>query len=64
MLIGALWQAAWLCIFAAVGVALNPEENRTSGIVMIVAACMFIASFAMTWGPMAWVVSCTLLNPA
>jgi len=56
MLIGALWQAAWLCIFAAVGVALNPEENRTSGIVMIVAACMFIASFAMTWGPMAWVV--------
>ena len=23
---------------------------------MIVAACMFIASFAMTWGPMAWVV--------
>lgn len=23
---------------------------------MIVAACMFIASFAMTWGPFAWVV--------
>jgi SP family sugar:H+ symporter-like MFS transporter len=53
---GALWQAAWLLIFAAVGTALNPEENSTAGIVMIVAACMFIASFAMTWGPMAWVV--------
>merc|ERR1712230_194768 len=56
MFIGALWQATWLCIFAAVGTALDPENNRTSGIVMIVAACMFIASFAMTWGPMAWVV--------
>jgi SP family sugar:H+ symporter-like MFS transporter len=56
MLIGALWQATWLLIFAAVGVGLDPANNPTAGIVMIVAACMFIASFAMTWGPMAWVV--------
>merc|ERR1712144_22493 len=34
MFIGALWQATWLCIFAAVGTALDPENNRTSGIVM------------------------------
>ncbi|KAF2755572.1 general substrate transporter [Pseudovirgaria hyperparasitica] len=53
---GALWQAAWLLIFAAVGVARPPTEFQSSGVVMIVAACMFIASFAMTWGPFAWVV--------
>ncbi|KAH8173590.1 sugar transporter domain-containing protein [Sarocladium implicatum] len=56
LIIGAAWQAIWLLIFASVGTALNPEENSTSGIVMIVAACMFIASFAGTWGPLAWVV--------
>lgn len=56
LFIGALWQSAWLLIFASVGTAINPEENRAVGIVMIVAACMFIASFAGTWGPIAWVV--------
>jgi SP family sugar:H+ symporter-like MFS transporter len=56
LLIGALWQAAWLAVFAAMGTALNPEENRTSGIIMIVSAAMFIASFAITWGPICWVV--------
>lgn len=35
---------------------MDPENNSTAGVVMIVAACMFIASFAGTWGPMAWVV--------
>lgn len=56
LFLGALWQAAWLSVFAAMGVALNPETNQTAGILMIVSACMFIASFAGTWGPMAWVV--------
>lgn len=56
MVIGASWQAAWLLIFASVGVARPPTEYPSSGIVMIVSACMFIASFAMTWGPFAWVV--------
>lgn len=56
LFLGALWQAAWLAVFASIGTALNPESNRVSGIVMIVAACMFIASFASTWGPIAWVV--------
>ncbi|PSN65012.1 general substrate transporter [Corynespora cassiicola Philippines] len=56
LIVGASWQAAWLCIFAAVGTARPPTEYTSSGIVMIVAACMFIASFAMTWGPFAWVV--------
>lgn len=56
LFLGALWQAAWLVVFASVGTAENPEGNETIGIVMIVAACMFIASFASTWGPIAWVV--------
>lgn len=61
---GAAWQAGWLAVFAAVGTALlGPEKtdsdgtgNRAAGIVMIIAACMFIASFAITWGPICWVV--------
>ncbi|KAM0817039.1 putative General substrate transporter [Seiridium cardinale] len=56
LFLGALWQSLWLLIFASVGTALPPSENPASGIVMIVSACMFIASFAGTWGPMAWVV--------
>ncbi|CCF34994.1 hypothetical protein CH063_06868 [Colletotrichum higginsianum] len=56
LFIGAVWQTAWLTVFAAVGVAMPPETNSTTGIVMIVSACMFIASFASTWGPMCWCV--------
>lgn len=56
LFLGAIWQAAWLAIFATIGTVLPPKENKASGIVMIVSACMFIASFAGTWGPMAWVV--------
>ncbi|KAF1941424.1 monosaccharide transporter-like protein [Clathrospora elynae] len=56
LVIGGLWQAVWLLIFAIIGIALPPTENPTSGIVMIVCACMFIASFASTWGPFVWVV--------
>jgi SP family sugar:H+ symporter-like MFS transporter len=43
---GALWQTGWLLIFAIMGTVLDPLENRGAGIAMIVAACMFIASFA------------------
>ncbi|KAI7909977.1 high-affinity glucose transporter ght2 [Pyricularia oryzae] len=56
LFIGGAWQAVWLAVFAAIGTALPPTENRVSGIVMIVSACMFIASFASTWGPICWVV--------
>ena len=50
LIAGAVWQGVWLCIFASVGTALPPTENPVAGTVMIVSACMFIASFAMTWG--------------
>lgn len=56
MFLGALWQTAWLIIFASIGTALDPEDHRASGIIMIVSACMFIASFASSWGPLGWVV--------
>lgn len=56
LIIGGIWQAVWMLIFASVGTARDPVSNSSSGIVMIVSACMFIASFAGTWGPMAWVV--------
>jgi MFS transporter, SP family, sugar:H+ symporter len=53
LIVGATWQACWLLIFASIGIALPPVDNPVAGTVMIVAACMFIASFAMTWGPFA-----------
>ncbi|KAH7242129.1 general substrate transporter [Fusarium tricinctum] len=56
LIIGGLWQTAWLLIFASVGTAIDPEDSSSSGIVMIVSACMFIASFAVSWGPLGWVV--------
>lgn len=56
LIIGGIWQAVWLAVFASMGTALNPEENKTSGILMIVSAALFIASFAITWGPICWVV--------
>ncbi|KAM0255250.1 hypothetical protein ACHAQJ_005958 [Trichoderma viride] len=57
LILGALWQAAWLTVFASIGTASNYyTTSATYGIVMILSACMFIASFAATWGPIAWVV--------
>ncbi|KAM3512531.1 hypothetical protein MY11210_003794 [Beauveria gryllotalpidicola] len=56
LFIGSLWQAGWLLIFAAVGTADPPETHAKTGLVMVVCAGMFTASFARTWGPMAWIV--------
>ncbi|QRC93758.1 hypothetical protein JI435_039430 [Parastagonospora nodorum SN15] len=56
LIVGGLWQAVWLLVFAVIGIVRPPGENPSSGVVMIVSACMFIASFACTWGPFVWVV--------
>lgn len=58
LVIGAVWQAIWLLIFAVIGTLRDRSSRGTklSGILMIISACMFIGSFAATWGPMAWVV--------
>jgi len=54
--LGGLWQAAWLLIFATIATAQPPTTDNNTGTVMIVAGCMYIASFAATWGPACWVV--------
>jgi SP family sugar:H+ symporter-like MFS transporter len=56
LIIGGVWQAAWLFVFAAVGTARDPATDETVGTVMIVAACLFILGYASTWGPGIWIV--------
>lgn len=58
--LGAGWMFMCYMVFASLGYfALeNPDgsNDQTIGYVMIVFACLFIAAFASTWGPMAWAV--------
>ncbi|KAI5452213.1 hypothetical protein NCC49_001148 [Naganishia albida] len=56
LIIGGIWQAAWLFVFASVGTAKDPETNQTVGKVMIVSACLFIFSYASTWAPGIWIL--------
>jgi len=53
---GGIWQAVWFCVFSATATAVDPTTNSTIGIVMIVSGCLFIASFAATWGPGIWII--------
>lgn len=56
LIIGGIWQACWLFVFAAAGTAVDPEQNDSIGKLMIVAACMFILGYAMTWAPGIWIL--------
>ncbi|GAB1729434.1 hypothetical protein NU195Hw_g4384t1 [Hortaea werneckii] len=58
LITGALWMFVCFLIFASVGHfqlhrGINEEQ---AGTVMIVFACLFIAGYAMTWGPIIWAV--------
>ncbi|KAK4612339.1 High-affinity fructose transporter ght6 [Fulvia fulva] len=59
--LGAAWMFMCFMVFASMGyfeLEAPDGSNRTSiGYVMIVFACLFIAAFASTWGPMAWAVT-------
>ncbi|KAK5138321.1 hypothetical protein LTR08_003382 [Meristemomyces frigidus] len=58
LITGALWMFMCFLIFASIGHFLL-QENRSvnsAGSVMIVFACLFIAGYAMTWGPIIWAV--------
>jgi SP family sugar:H+ symporter-like MFS transporter len=44
LIYGGLWQCAWLIVFASVGGQLNITDHST-GVVLIVSACMFIAGY-------------------
>jgi len=56
LIIGGLWQSAWLFVFAAAGTAGDPETDKRIGELMIVSACLFILGFATTWGPGIWIL--------
>jgi SP family sugar:H+ symporter-like MFS transporter len=55
LIIGGLWQSAWLFVFAAAGTAGDPE-TESIGKLMIIAACLFILGFATTWAPGIWIL--------
>ncbi|KAJ1036514.1 hypothetical protein NDA13_000047 [Ustilago tritici] len=54
-----IWGAVWMCacelIVAVVGTAV-PSTNSSAGKSLIAFVCVYIAGFASTWGPAAWVV--------
>jgi len=54
-----IWGAVWMCvcelIVAIVGTAL-PNTNQSAGKALVAFVCIYIAGFASTWGPAAWVV--------
>ncbi|CAL3967751.1 unnamed protein product [Diplocarpon coronariae] len=58
--VAALWQCMCFLVFASVGQFVFKDSTegsstaKTSGYVMIVFACLFIVSFASTWGPLVW----------
>ncbi|EIW77729.1 general substrate transporter [Coniophora puteana RWD-64-598 SS2] len=56
LIVGGIWQSAWLFVFASAGTAGNPTQNQGIGKLMIVSACMFILGYAMTWAPGVWIL--------
>ena len=57
---GAAWMFMCFMVFSSVGHFLlnqtDPRQTPTAGTIMIVFASLFIAGYAMTWGPIIWVV--------
>ncbi|KAB5588785.1 High-affinity glucose transporter ght2 [Ceratobasidium theobromae] len=58
LMIGGVWQAIWLFVFAAAGTARDPTLPENSGIgkLMIISACLFILGYASTWAPGIWIL--------
>ncbi|KAK5171500.1 hexose transporter hxt5 [Saxophila tyrrhenica] len=61
LITGGLWQFCCFMVFASVGhFALDqttPQNTPGAGTAMIVFACLFIAGYAQTWGPIVWAVT-------
>ncbi|KAH9933296.1 MFS monosaccharide transporter [Fomitopsis serialis] len=55
-----LWGAAWMtmCEFliAIVGVTIS-VDNKAGQQALIALTCLYIAAFASTWGPIAWIIT-------
>ncbi|KAG8527880.1 uncharacterized protein KY384_006796 [Bacidia gigantensis] len=64
LMAGGAWMCGCFLIFASIGhFALDqttPTNTPKAGTAMIVFACLFIAAFASTWGPMIWTVTSEL----
>jgi len=58
LIVGGLWMFMCFMVFASLGhFALDQNAPQTTpdiGYAMIIFACLFIAGFAMTWGPIIW----------
>ncbi|KAK0521093.1 Plasma membrane low glucose sensor [Tilletia horrida] len=52
---GALWMTVCELIVAVVG-TVEPTSNAAAGKSLVAFVCLYIAAFASTWGPAAWVV--------
>ncbi|TFY59148.1 hypothetical protein EVJ58_g5973 [Rhodofomes roseus] len=55
-----LWGAAWMTvcefIIAIVGVTIS-VDNKAGQQALIALTCLYIAGFASTWGPIAWIIT-------
>ena len=56
LIFGALWMCVCELIVAVLGVTTDPNTNSSAGGALVAFVCLFIAGFASTWGPAAWVV--------
>ncbi|KAJ5981874.1 hypothetical protein N7499_009069 [Penicillium canescens] len=60
LIFGAGWMFVMFMIFASIGHFVldveTPTNTPNAGKGMIVVACLFIAAYAMTWGPMVWAI--------
>ncbi|KAI9712227.1 MAG: hypothetical protein M1812_006962 [Candelaria pacifica] len=60
LITGGLWCFMCFLVFASVGHfsldQTTPQNTPKAGAAMIVFACLFIAGYAMTWGPIVWAI--------
>jgi len=49
LIIGGIWQSAWLFAYASVGVT-HDTTTKGTGDFLIVATCLFIFGYASTFG--------------
>ncbi|KAI2758335.1 hypothetical protein DTO006G1_6851 [Penicillium roqueforti] len=60
LIYGAIWMFIMFMIFSSIGHFVldveTPTNTPNAGKGMIVVACLFIAAYAMTWGPMVWAI--------
>ncbi|KAJ5212879.1 hypothetical protein N7449_000048 [Penicillium cf. viridicatum] len=60
LIFGAIWMFVMFMIFSSIGHFVldveTPTNTPNAGKGMIVVACLFIAAYAMTWGPMVWAI--------